>query len=253
MKITDVARYYDTLLELDRFAGDPSNNGLQVEAGTECRKAAFAVDACRMVFERAAEAGADLLVVHHGLSWGGEPRRWVGMTGRRFQTLFGSALSLYAAHLPLDAHPKVGNNAALSDLLKLENRTMFFPYHGLEIGILGELPRAEEVTAVAARAAAGHDYRLRRAPGGSEKVRRVAVISGGGGLDGLLCAQEAGADLLVTGEFDHTMYHPMLENRTHVAQLGHYRSEVHGVRNLMELAESELKLECVWIDCPTSL
>lgn len=253
MKITDVARYFDELLRIDRFAGDPSNNGLQVEAGTECVRAAFAVDASLAVFERAAEESADLLVVHHGLSWGGEPRRWTGMTGRRFGTLFGNALSLYAAHLPLDAHSRYGNNAALSDLMKLENRTMFFPYHDLEIGILGDLPEALTPDAAAALAACGKPFTLFRAPDGPQTVRKLAVISGGGGLDGLLAAVDAGADLLVTGEFGHTMYHPMLENRTHVAALGHYASEVHGVRNLMKLAGSELGLETIWIDCPTGL
>jgi len=253
MKVTAVAQFFDELLKIDQFAGDPSNNGLQVEAGCECGRVAFAVDASQAVFERAVAASADLLVVHHGLSWGGEPRRWTGMTGRRFGTLFGNALSLYAAHLPLDAHSRYGNNAALSDLLKLEKRAMFFPYHDLEIGVLGELPEALTPDDAAARAACGKPFALYRAPDGPERVRRVAVISGGGGLDGLLAAVEAGADLLVTGEFGHTMYHYMLESQTHVAALGHYASEVHGVRNLMKQAETVLGLETVWIDCPTGL
>lgn len=253
MKVTDVASYFDALLALSEFGGDPSNNGLQVEAGDECRKAAFAVDACMEVFTRAVDADADVLVVHHGLSWSAEPRRWTGMVGRRFGMLFGNGLSLYAAHLPLDAHPMYGNNAALSDLLKLENRRMFFPYHELEIGILGETPEPLALEVAAACAAAGGDCRIWRAPEGSEKVRRAAVISGGAGLDGLLAAIEAEADVLVTGELDHTMVHVLRENRTHVVQLGHYASEVHGVKNLMRLARRELKLDTVWIDCPTSL
>ncbi len=253
MEVIEVARYFDALLRLSEFEADPSNNGLQLEAGRECRKAAFAVDACLEVFERAAAAGADLLVVHHGLSWGGEPRRWTGMTGRRFGTLFGNGLSLYAVHLPLDAHPVHGNNAALADLLKLENRRMFFPYHGLEIGVTGETPEPWELERAANLAAAGLPCRVWRAPDGPEKVRRAAVVSGGGGMDGLLAAVAAGADVLITGEMDHTMVHVLRENRTHLVQLGHYASEVHGVRNLMRLARTELGLDTVWIDCPTGL
>ncbi len=255
MTIREVAEYFDRLLKKDAFGPDPSNNGLQVAGDDqrECRKAAFAVDACMATFEKAAAADADLLIVHHGLSWGGEPRRWTGMTGRRFHYLFGNSLALYAMHLPLDAHGEYGNNANLARLLNLRDRRMFFPYHGMEIGILGSLDTPLTADAAAEQAANGREYRLFCSPVGPKNVHTVAVISGGGGLDGLDCAIAAGAELLVTGDFDHTMYHVVRESPIHVAALGHYNSEVYGVRSLQELAANNLKLETVWIDSPTGL
>ena len=106
MKIREVAEYYNNLLKIDNFADDPSNNGLQVcgDEERQCRKIAFTVDASLASIEQAVAAGADMLVVHHGLSWGGGIRRWTGDIGRRFQAMFRGNLALYAMHLPLDAH-----------------------------------------------------------------------------------------------------------------------------------------------------
>ena len=139
MNIAEVVRYYNDLLKISDFAADPSNNGLQVSNCEEklCRKAAFAVDASLASIEQAVNAQADILIVHHGLSWGGGIRRWNGVDGKRFGTMFKNDLSLYAMHLPLDAHSVYGNNACLADLVKLEKREMFFPYHGMNIGVIG--------------------------------------------------------------------------------------------------------------------
>ena len=84
-------------------------------------------------------------------------------------------------------------------------------------------------------------------------IRTAAVVSGGAGMDGLLCAVKCGADLLITGEFDHTMYHVVQENNIHVIALGHYNSETHGVRNLQKLAETKLNMQTVFLDIPTGL
>ena len=254
MNIACVCKYFDQLLKLDEFAADPSNNGLQLcfDAQKECRKIAFAVDAALATVQQASAAGADLLVVHHGLSWGGEPRRWSGMTGRRLGEMFKNDLSLYAVHLPLDAHNIYGNNAVLADLMQLREQEMFFPYHGMNIGILGAC-RSIELEELAGKSAAGKGYKLYTSPGKNSIVSKVAVISGGGGLDGLECAIAAGADVLITGEFDHTMYHVVQENPVHVVALGHYNSEVHGVQSLQKLAAEELGLDTVFLDVPTGL
>ena len=114
MKLVELTQFLDRELNLEAFRQDHSNNGLQVEGSAEVRRAAFAVDACLATFELAAEKGVDFLFVHHGLSWGAEPRRFTGVTARRLRTLFNAGISLYAAHLPLDANPVFGNNAELS-------------------------------------------------------------------------------------------------------------------------------------------
>ena len=254
MKIREVAEYYNNLLKIDNFADDPSNNGLQVcgDEERQCRKIAFTVDASLASIEQAVNAKADILIVHHGLSWGGGIRRWNGVDGKRFGTMFKNDLSLYAMHLPLDAHSVYGNNACLADLVKLEKREMFFPYHGMNIGVIGWVDECS-AGAAAMAAAMGKEFKLYMSPLKVDKVRKIAVISGGGGLDGLECAIEAGADMLITGEFDHTMYHIVQENKIHVAALGHYNSEVHGVQSLQKLAADKLGLETLFIDIPTGL
>lgn len=255
MTIKDVADFYNNLLKINDFSADVSNNGLQVcgDSLQSCRKVAFAVDACLESFEKAAAAKADMLIVHHGLSWGGEPRRWTDFTGRRFDTLFRNNLALYAMHLPLDAHEVHGNNAQLANLVALQDREMFFAYHGMEIGVIGDLPEPATLTDTALAVANGQQCQLYAAPAGNRKIKRAAIISGGGGMDGLLAAIDGKADVLITGEFDHTMYHVVKENPVHVIALGHYNSEVHGVKSLQRVAEKELKLATVWLDCPSGL
>ncbi len=254
--LKDLSAYLDQRLNLPNFAGDISNNGLQVEiANLAVKKVALAVDASLATMQKATETGADLLLVHHGLSWGGEPRRWNGFTGRRFEWLFGHKLALYAVHLPLDAHPELGNNRALADLLNLSDLETFFKYDGNEIGFIGALPApmtAQEVSVSLQRQRA-HLTDIRCYGQSERQVQRVGVISGGAGMGGLLAALECGCDLLVTGEFDHTMYSIVAENPITVLALGHYDSEVFGVQRVGEMLQEELSLECCFVDVPTGL
>ena len=254
MNIAEAAAFYNELLNIGEFAADPSHNGLQLcgNAEKKCSKIAFAVDACLSSIEKAVAEKADMLVVHHGLSWGGEPRRWNGMTGKRMQEMFKNDLALYAMHLPLDAHGIYGNNACLADLIDLQDREKFFAYHGMEIGFIGNtVPApAEEI---AARAACGKEFKLYAPPGKNSFVGRAAIVSGGGGMESLEEAIANHADMLITGEFDHTMYHVVQENDIYVAALGHYNSEVHGVKSLMKVAQEKLFMQTVFLDIPTGL
>ena len=254
MLISEICSFFDQTLMLENFAADPSNNGLQLcfDSQKPCRKIAFAVDAAQATIDLAVKAQADLLVVHHGLSWGGGLRRWSGVSGKRLGSMFKNDLSLYAVHLPLDAHEIYGNNAVLCDLMQLENREKFFAYHGMEIGFTGtrSLISVEELAKLASN---GKDFNMYSSPTASKQVSKVAVVSGGGGLDGLISAIEAQADVLVIGEFDHTMYHVVQENNIHVIALGHYNSEVHGVQSLQRLAAEKLGMETVFLDIPSGL
>ena len=108
MKRDELTKFLDEALDLSAFAEDVSNNGVQVEGRDEVRKAVFAVDASQTLFDEAAKRAADFIFVHHGLSWGANPRRLTGFTARRFGTLFRHGITLYAAHLPLDAAPEFG-------------------------------------------------------------------------------------------------------------------------------------------------
>ena len=253
MRRDDLCKWFDGKLKLNDFGGDASNNGLQVEGRDEVRKAVFSVDASLRLFELAAQKNADFVFVHHGLSWGAEPRRLTGVAARRYRELFLRGISLYAAHLPLDAAPGFGNNAVLSRIIGLEKPEPFFNYHGVDIGFIGELTGRKTAAALKKTydTALGGGAALL---GDAAKVcRKVAVVSGGGGLESLEESISRGADLLVTGELEHVMYHYALESGVAVLALGHYLSETTGPRALMELAVRELQLETEFIDLPTGL
>ena len=253
MKRDELTKYLDAALNVSAFPGDISNNGVQVEGRDEVRKAVFAVDASQRLFDAAAERGADLIFVHHGLSWGANPRRLTGFTARRFRTLLEKGITLYAAHLPLDAAPEFGNNAVLAKFIKLGDLSPFFRYDGADIGFLGNLPAARKLGTLqkSFEERFGVEARVLGAP--EKKCRKVAVVSGGGGLGSLEEAAERGADLLLTGELDHTMYHPALESGVAVLALGHYASETTGPRALMEVVSAKFALETEFIDLPTGL
>ncbi len=252
MKLSTLTAFLDDYLHIRDFANDISNNGLQVEGKAEIHRAVFGVDACQLLFDRAAEIDADFIFVHHGLSWGANPKVLTGIEALRFGSLFRQRQSLYAAHLPLDAHAEVGNNAQLAKLLKLHKLEEFFRYDGYFIGWRGKLSSEREAAEIAAElesAFPGAPVRLL----GSGKVKKVAIVSGGGGLSSVIQAHECGADLLITGELEHIMYHAALEYDLPLISLGHYASETVGPRAMLEVVRAKFDLDCRFIDLPTGL
>ena len=141
MKLEKIVKYLDAELKLADFPYDVSNNGLQIEAGSEIKKIVFGVDGCFELFEAAAACNANMVIVHHGISWGAKPRRFNGYVGKRLEIMFQNNISLYAAHLPLDAHNELGNNAQLCKILGLEQLEKFFEYDDVKIGFICRLPR----------------------------------------------------------------------------------------------------------------
>ena len=138
MELNELVTYLDAYLDLASFE-DASVNGLQLQAVDAVAQLAVAVDASLDAIEGAADQGAQLLVVHHGLLWGGAAPL-TGVLGRRVRTAFDRGVSLYAAHLPLDAHTEVGNNACLARILGLEGTAPFGRYRGRLLGVAGHLP-----------------------------------------------------------------------------------------------------------------
>lgn len=249
----DLVKFLDDKLALAAFSGDVSNNGLQIEGKPEVNKILFAVDACQQTFDIAVKEKADFIFVHHGLSWGGGLKRWTGVDAKRFSTLFKHDISLYAAHLPLDAHPVFGNNAVLSDIAGLLERKPFFNYDGVDIGFSGILPQDITLTELAVKlsSAIGGTYLLRGAP---DKIcRKTAVVSGGGGVDSVIEAAKIGCDLLITGEMEHIMHHTAIENNVAIIALGHYASETTGPQALMKLIARTFNIPTIFADCPTGL
>ena len=253
MKLENLVSYLNDLLALDKFSRDASNNGLQVEGSTEVTRAVFGVDACQELFDAAAEMKADFIFVHHGMSWGSEPRRFSGIVAKRLSTLFQNGISLYAAHLPLDAHPEVGNNAQLADVIGLKELTPFFEYSGVDIGFSGVLKTAASCHFLAEHLGKKLSVEPVIYGDAQREVSKIAIVSGGGGLGGLEDAYVRNCDLLITGEFDHTMYHPRKEMNVNVISLGHYASETVGPLAMQKLVSETFGVETVFAEVPTGL
>jgi dinuclear metal center YbgI/SA1388 family protein len=245
--------FFRNLLDIEGFAkADDSLNGLQVDNdGGEIKKIAFAVDACLESFKRAGQVGAGMLFVHHGLFWG-IPQRLKGTLRERIKYLLDNNLSLYGVHLPLDQHPSLGNNAALAELLGIENPEPFGLYHGHKIGCKGRLKTPLSIDEARERIAYLDRPPLGIFPFGKEKNLSVAVVSGGAAMEALEAIDE-GVDLYVTGESSHSVYHHALEGKLNVIAGGHYSTEVWGVRRMMEAVEVQLHIETEFIDIPTGL
>jgi dinuclear metal center YbgI/SA1388 family protein len=245
--------FFKSILDIEGFDSlDSSLNGIQVDNdGGEFTKIAFAVDASLETFERAAACGAGMLFVHHGLFWG-KPLKISGGHRRRIKSLLDHNLALYAAHLPLDQHPKLGNNAALAELLGIENPEPFGLYHGKKIGYKGKLKEPLTIEAAVKRISFKDRPPLGVYPFGKKESLNGAVISGGGAREALQAIDEE-IDLYVTGEASHSVYHQALESALNMIAGGHYSTEVWGVRKMMECCASQLDVDVEFIDVPTGL
>ena len=234
-------------------AVDPSANGLQVGSGErEVEHVAFAVDAAVETIERAAEAGADLLVAHHGIFWGGTER----LTGRaydRVATLLAGELSLYVSHLPLDGHATLGNAAGIADRLGLDATGSFGTEGGEYVGRRGTLANPTSIEGLRDRLRPHLDGQqsIQLLEFGPEEVLDVAIVTGAG-ADFLGEAVDTGADVLVTGEGKQRLYHEAREYGIHVVLGGHYATETFGVRALAALVD-DWGLETTFVDHPTGL
>ena len=218
MKLSKITDWIDATLDVASF-DDVSNNGVQIaRTGDEIRRVAFAVDASAKSVRAAAAVGAQLLVVHHGISWGGGVKRIAGGVYNVVKAAMDANLAVYACHLPLDAHPALGNNAQLAKLFGLKKKRPAFAWRGHLIGVVGEL-----------------------------KGYRVGVCSGGGG-DFAEEAQRLGCDVFVTGEADWGEVVAAENCGMKMLCCGHYETEVWGVRALAAATRKALKLDCVEID-----
>ncbi|MFO8063827.1 MAG: Nif3-like dinuclear metal center hexameric protein [Spirochaetota bacterium] len=253
MQLLELDRHIRDTLAIDLMRGsDPSINGLQVERrNTDVSRVACAVDACMETFRRAADWNADMLCVHHGLFWGHESPI-TGSHYERIRFLVEHDMALYAAHLPLDFHPTLGNNAQMASALGLTGVTPFGNYHGTTIGVQGRLEEPLDVGAICDRLFGGRREALSILPFGVETVETVAIVSGGAPRL-LEQAVSRGLDLFITGDASHTVYHQALESGINVVFGGHYLTEVWGVRALGSHLAAELGLETTFIDVPTGL
>ena len=250
MKLSELTDYLDRYLRLADVPDYPNAlNGLQVDGPHEVQRFVVAVDACQATIDDALEGQADLLIVHHGLFWKGlEPV--TGRHGRRLRALLNGHLALYAAHIPLDVHPDVGNNAVLARHLGLANTNGFGDYAGQTLGVAGDLQldRAELVDRIATTL--NVDPHVIGA--GPVRTARVGIISGAAGSM-IEAAKAAGVDTFVTGEGAHHTHFDAEELGLNVIYAGHYATETVGVKALAAHLDEQFDLSWEFIDHPTGL
>jgi len=243
-----LAKWLDGLLRI-RTIPDDSLNGLQVANSGRLTRVATAVDASASAIREACEAKADFLVVHHGLFWG-KPVPLTGPLLMRIRLLIESDMALYAVHLPLDLHPKLGNNAQLCLGMGWASSFEFGDYHGVTIGRGVNLRRPvplESVTRKLRAVTRGEPVVWRFGP---DQVRRIAVVSGGA-MGIIEQVASDGFDTFVTGESGHAHYGFAREAGVNVVFGGHYATETFGVRALGDKIRDEFGLENLFLDHPT--
>lgn len=258
MKFSEYVDRLDDELDTGAYADvDASANGLQVGPDdAEIERVAFAVDAAQATIETAADAGADVLVVHHGISWGGIER----VTGRvhdRIAALVENDIALYVSHLPLDGHSELGNAAGVADAVGLSGREPFGEIGPVTIGTVGATAAPRSAAAIRETLDGfdgqpdGEASPTEVLDFGPDEIERVAVVTGSG-VDWLDEAVAADADALITGEGKGKVYHEAREAGLTVFLAGHYATETFGVRALESLS-SEWGLETTYVSHPTGL
>ena len=241
-----IVRYLDDLLEPGGFS-DYGPNGLQVPGREDVRTVVTGVSANRALIDTAIAAEADLILVHHGLFWSRQAQAIDRVMAGRLRPLFVHDVSLVAYHLPLDAHPEVGNNALLADALELTDRRTFAPHAGRDLGIAGTLPGdglppeafAERVGAVCQPPLAFLH--------GPERVRTVGIVSGGA-ADDIHAAATLGLDAFITGEPAERSQGAAEEEGIHFLAAGHHATERFGVRRLGDLLAHEFGVDHRFVD-----
>lgn len=248
--LESLVRFCDATLKVNRFTDWPGAvNGLQVQNSGRVTKIAAAVDASTATIARAVALGANLLVVHHGLFWGAS-HPWTGKRYELLKLLLGHDLAVYSSHLPLDAHPQLGNNVQLTRALGFSQLKPFFFEKGQHIGLQTRTRISRE----------NLEHRLEQVlqskpkliPGGPAICRKIGIVTGGAG-DELKKAHEEGVDTFITGEGRHWTYALAEEIGINVFYGGHYATETFGVKALSGLLARKFDLPWEFIDHPTGL
>jgi len=245
-----LVQYCDRILRTrDRGDYDGAANGLQMENSGAVTRIAAAVDATLATVKLAVAAKADLLLVHHGLFWS-PSHPWTGKRRELLQLLVENNLAVYSSHLPLDAHPKLGNNAQLAAALGFKKLKPFFASHGQTIGFKAQMKISRTDLAQRLERATGAKPRI--IPGGKSLCERIGVVTGGAGSD-LRRAAAEGVDTFITGEGPHWTYALGEELGLNVFYGGHYATETFGVKALAAELSRKFKLPWEFLDHPTGL
>lgn len=248
---TDLVSYLDSYLRIAEFK-DYGPQGLQLEAsGDTVSKIALSVDAAPPVILAATEWGADLLLVHHGILWR-SVERLAGPLGRRVRLLVQQNMHLYAAHLALDGHPEVGNNAVLARLLGVAINDWWCAPMGQPIGVWGQVTAVTPLPQFVQTIERQLHTTARVLAHGPQTVSQVAILSGFG-ADQASAAQALGCDTLLTGETSHANYWAAADYGLNIIYAGHYATETVGVQALGQHLSAKFGLETKFFDFPTAM
>ena len=256
VRAIELAQRIDRLLAVNGHPDYPTAlNGLQMDNRAPIRAIAAAVDASQRSIIAAADAGANFLIVHHGLFWNGA-QPMVGNVYERFRQLFERDIAVYSAHLPLDSHPEFGNNVLLARELELTPSRPFASFQGVAIGVAGDADTpTDAILSLADTFARRHGGRARSSeiPAG-HRTRRWAICTGAGASsDTLREAEASGIDTLITGEGPHHTAVEAPERGVVVIYAGHYATETPGVAAVAERIAGEVGLPWSFISAPTGL
>jgi dinuclear metal center YbgI/SA1388 family protein len=249
-ELAAITGYIDGLLDIPAFP-DYSNafNGLQLENSGRVSKIGAAVDAGLKVIEMALSQKVDLLLVHHGLFWGGfAPIS--GPTYTKLAKAVGGNLAVYSAHLPLDAHPEIGNNVLLAADLGLASLEPFFEFKGCRVGCFAAVDL--DYATLLGRIEQRFDKAVWHCHAGPERLKKIGIVTGGAGSD-LAQAKAVGVDTFITGEGPHHTFTLAEEWGINLIYAGHYATETGGVKALAARVASTFAVPWVFLDHPSGL
>ena len=246
VELAELVEYCDEILKSAQF-NDYCPNGLQVQGSSQVQKIVTGVTACQALLDEAVEWGADLVLVHHGYFWKGEPPALTGIKYRRIRTLILNEMSLLAYHLPLDAHPLMGNNARLAVRLGIEIEDSLEPSKVNAIGNVGRLSKPCSLTLFTQHVNQVLDREPQVIAGGAHQVSRVAWCTGAAERY-IERAIDMGADTYISGEISEPVVHIAREAGIHYIGAGHHATERYGVQALGEHLALHFGLEHRYID-----
>jgi len=241
-----IVSFLDRELAIGEFR-DYSNNGLQVQNKGKIRKICLGVDASMDFFQHVRDANANLAICHHGISWNDSLKHITDLNYSRIAFLIENDIALYGCHLPLDAHPKYGNNIQLCKALDIKKTRAFGIYNGIAIGFAGQLDTTSTYTAFKKKVESVVGNSLQTMDFGKKRIRSVAVVSGGA-ADELAQAALDDIDVYVTGEPKLSAYSIAQEYGINVIFAGHYATEVFGVKALAGLLSKSFNIPCEFLD-----
>ncbi|MDB6124812.1 MAG: hypothetical protein JWQ71_3805 [Pedosphaera sp.] len=248
--LSTLVEYCDRMLRTGEVKDyDGAVNGLQVENSGKVTRIAATVDASLATIKLAIAAKADLLIVHHGLFWS-PTHPWTGKRREMLRLLIENDLAVYSSHLPLDMHPRLGNNVQLCTALGLKGLKPFFFEKGQSLGFQATAKISRDELAQRLQKAVGGKVTI--LPGGPTVCRKIGVVTGGAGSHLKLAASE-GVDTFITGEGPHWTYALAEESGINVLYGGHYATEIFGVKALAAELSKKFKLPWVFLDHPTGL